>query len=844
MDLFDLRKWSGFAKAGGDAAEPAYIDQVAIDSRRIETTTSSLFVALPGVATDGHHFVPNASKWGASYALVKQDYRPLEPLEKTVLLRVDDPLRAVQEIAQSYRAQLPTKIIAITGSYGKTMVKDLLHVMLKSVYRTAASPESFNSQIGVPLSLFTISKNHEMAILEAAISEKNEMDHLASMLQPDYGILTPVGKKHLDKLGDLRTLMTELIKLFKHSPGLQWTLMPHTVQVEPFLNQIKAPTSFWNQSEDKTPHAERIATQHELSIPYQISFPGHEPYVGNITSGFSYYIDLLNMTIKAAWKLGVPAEAICKTLENYVLEPIRTEIWKSPLGVTFVNDNYSEDPQSVDKAFKFIDQTTGKGRRIFLFGGLRGDHASYDYRRVGYMLSRHKVDMLCLIGNRPFEPLIQTLSAESPSTTIIKTETYPEALELFKTTMHNDDIVLIKGEKKEPLDKLTEHFHESLCTNLCLVNLAAIEKNIKAIRQKLPQGNRIMVMVKALAYGTDDFRIAKFLHTCGIDILGVSYVDEGIALKRGGVSQAIFVLNAADYEISKIVKWDLEVGVSDAAFIEKLAGEASLKGKRIKVHLHLDTGMSRFGCRFEEVLPLTQRILECPSLKLEGIMTHFACADDPKEDAFTESQANRLDQAIQLLKQKGIEIPWRHAANSSGALRFDFPSFNMVRIGLAVYGLYPSEATKQALELRLAISLISRIVGINHCRKGDTISYARTYRVEQESQKIAVLPIGYFDGLHRNYSGRGHVIIRGEKAPMVGKICMDFMMVDVTNIPHVGIGDPVLIFGEDEYGDYLSPEDLALKGDSIIHELITCLGPRIQRVFVYEDINPTLKQSR
>jgi alanine racemase/UDP-N-acetylmuramoyl-tripeptide--D-alanyl-D-alanine ligase len=210
--------------------------------------------------------------------------------------------------------------------------------------------------------------------------------------------------------------------------------------------------------------------------------------------------------------------------------------------------------------------------------------------------------------------------------------------------------------------------------------------------------------------------------------------------------------------------------------------------------------MSRFGCRPEEALALARLIKDCPFLEFEGIMTHFACADNPEDDDFTRQQATTFEKVIQEMQQKGIHVPWKHAANSAGAVRFHYPQFNMVRIGLAVYGLYASEATKSALELRLALSLTSRIVGVNLCKTGETISYGRSYKVRNDNQRIAVLPIGYFDGLHRNYSGKGHVLIRGQKAPMVGKICMDFMMVDVTQIPNATVGDSVLIFGEDEYG--------------------------------------------
>ncbi|MFV0340029.1 MAG: alanine racemase [Parachlamydiaceae bacterium] len=834
MDEFDLRNWKGFEASGGDSSKKALISQVTIDTRRIESE-DALFVALPGTKTDGHHFIPHAAQFGVKYALVKKSFKKKIKHPGLTLLKVDDPLTAMQEIAETYRKSLPVKIVGITGSYGKTMVKDLLAELLKPVYKIKASPESFNSQIGVPLSLFTLSKEDEIGLIEAAISEPGEMDRLSKMIAPDYGIVTPPGIKHLDTLSDFSILISELMKLFTQSDRLQWVSLPLMEATKPHCASIQEGLQFWNIPSEFHPHADRVEEPRELSLPFEIRFPDHPSYQGRISSGFYYYLDLLNMTVKAAWNLKVPPEKICKALDKYVLEPIRKEIWKSPLGVTFVNDSYSEDLQSIERAFQFMADTTGKGRKVFLFGGLKGKHKPSDYKLAGEIIARHKTDLVCLIGEHPFEPLISSVLQKRHSTKFLRAKNYKEALALYQTCMKANDRVLIKGEKKEPLEELTESFHESLCSNLCLINLASIEHNIKAVKKKLLPDTRIMVMVKALAYGTDDFRIAKFLKTCGIDILGVSYVDEGVALKRGGVSQAIFVLNAADYEIAKVVKWDLEVAVSNSQFVQQLAEEALRQKKKIKVHVHIDTGMSRFGCRPKEAYTLVKEILSHPELTLEGIMTHFTSSDDPKEDAVTLFQAKKLEELNHRLEQEGIFVPWKHAANSAAALRFQFPSFNMVRIGLAVYGLYPSQAAKDALQLKLAISLISRIVGINHCKKGDTVSYGRTYLVENECQRIAVLPIGYFDGLHRNYSGCTHVMVRGKKAPMVGRICMDFMMVDVSDIHEAKIGDPVLIFGEDEFGDYLSPEDLAKKGDSIIHELITCLGPRIQRVFVYEE---------
>lgn len=833
MDPFDLRLWSKFKAAGGKTSDPAIVDQIAIDSRRIDSP-NSLFVALPGSISDGHLFVANS---GARYAVVKKGWEPTEPLPNTTLLHVDDPLKALQQIAHSYRKQLKTKIIAITGSYGKTMVKDLLHAIVSRTKVAVASPESFNSQIGVALSLLTINQDHEIAIIEAGISKKSEMDVLAKIIAPDYGVLTHIGKKHLATMGDKKTIAGEKMKLMIQAPVGSWTLLPQDPLIMPYLDKLGSTHYFWNESNLLLPHAMSIPAAQTSSMPYRVSFPDGNEYIGQTTFGFYYFLDLINISVKAAWLAGIPSEAICSALKDYTPEPMRTELWKSPIGTLFINDTYCSDPQSVDQALKYFDQAPSHSRKVFVFGGMRGkkQHLEIDYRRIGQAITRSKVQLLLLVGSHKFNSLVEQVEKHSPQTEISFCANYNDAINQMRARIKDDDVVLIKGEKKESLDTITEAFNDSICNNQCIVNLAAVQANIATIRAKLPKGDRILVMVKALAYGTDEVRMAKFLATCGVDILGVSYVEEGVVLKRAGVTQDIFVINAAIYEAAKVVKWELQIGVNDKELIKAVASEASRQNKVIKVHLHVNTGMGRFGCRPEEALELSKLILDCPSLALEGIMTHFACADNPADDPFTLQQASCMENIIQTVEAQGIKIPWKHASNSSAVMRFEFPQFNMARIGLAVYGLYPSEAAKKCMDLRLAVSLVSRIVGINLCKNGESISYGRSYTVTRDQQRIAVLPIGYFDGLHRNYSGKGHVIIRGHKAPMVGKICMDFMMVDITDIPMANIGDAVLIFGEDEYGHYLSPEDLAMQGDSIVYELITCLGPRIQRVFVYEE---------
>lgn len=835
MDPFDLRLWKGFTSANGNNDSPAIVDQITIDSRRIDSK-NALFVALEG-NRDGHRFISHAIKSGVRYILAKKDWIPSEPLGNTTLLQVDHPLSAFQEIAGTYRQQMKCRVIAIAGSYGKTMVKDLLNDILKTTYRVAASPESFNSQIGVPLSLLTITKDHEIALIEAGISEKNEMDTLSSIIDADHCIITHIGKKHLSTLGNLHTSAGEMMKLLKKNQKDQWAILPYDPHVLHHLNNFVVSPYFWTNKTDHLPHASFTSEESSNKMSYRVQFPDGTHYSGQITSEFYYFLDLINITLKAAWLLNSTTHTICESLQNYNPEPMRTEIWKSPTGALFINDTYCSDPQSIDSALKHLDHGNAHCRRIFIFGGMRGkhQHIENDYKRIGKAIHAGNIDLLILYGPHDYTPLIDEVTRLSSKIEIQQKATIQSLLEFLQPLIKADDAILFKGEHKLPIDLITKTFNDSTCNNQWIINFSAVAANIEHIRNKINRHTRCMVMVKALAYGTDNIRMAKFLETCGIDILGVSCIDEGVALKRAGATQSIFVINAAIYEAEIAVKWDLEIGVSDQLLIEEIAAKALHQKKKIKVHLHVDTGMGRFGCRPEKALGLAILIQQHPSLILEGIMTHFSCADDPAQDAFTISQTEQFDRVIAELKKHSINPPWRHAANSSGCIRFNFKQYNMVRIGLAVYGLHSSEASQQAMELRLAHSLVSRIVGINHSKKGESIGYGRRYCVERDHQKIAILPIGYFDGLHRNYSGKGVVIVRGRKAPMIGNICMDFMMIDVSDIPNADVGDSVLIFGEDEYGHFLSPEELASCGNSIVHELVTCLGPRIQRLFVYEE---------
>lgn len=755
--VIDLHFWNH------SLPENCTANTVAIDSREI-FHPQTLFVALSGTKTDGHQFVDAALENGAMGAIVREDF-PDRP--GVLLIRVKDPLKALQELALSHRIRMGTKIVGIAGMYGKTMLKDLLGKIVSGHQHTFVSPGSYNSQIGVPLSLLKIRPEHTIALVEMGASEVGELKRLGEIVQPDHMIITRIARRYITTFYSEEKIASEIDHLLGCVKEGNWRLIPEHSSLKYHPDNI-----IWNRPQTELPHANQISAVGVAPLKYQVAFSDTPGIEGKAHHCFHYIIDLLNMLIKGASLCGTPEQTIRTQLELFSPEPIRTEIWKSPTGILYINE-----PLSAERRF------------------------SLDLIRKWAPHGRHHV-----------------IEGENPAAQFQRIE----------EELRPQDAVLIRAS--------TKIYPADLPNNRCVINLAAIRENLTSLQRKCGQNTRLMVMVKAFAYGMDDLQIARFLSTCGINILGVSCMDEAIALRRAGVTQAIFVIHVPAYEIKKALEWDVEIGISDSATLQAIIAEKPVTP--LKVHLHVDTGMKRFGIHPEQALDLASEIHNSPYVSFEGIMTHLACADDPRQDAFTLKQISDFDAVIAALQHEGINPLWKHAANSGGLLRFNWPQYNMARIGLAAYGLYSSKAS-QTIPLRLSVSLQSRIVCLNTCRKGESVSYGRQYHATKDSETIAIVPIGYYDGLHRNYSGKGYTLIRGQKAPLVGNICMDFMMVNVTDIPEVAVGDSVLIFGEDDHGNLIPPEDVALSGNSIIHELISCLGPRIQRFFIVEEAQTT-----
>ena len=359
------------------------------------------------------------------------------------------------------------------------------------------------------------------------------------------------------------------------------------------------------------------------------------------------------------------------------------------------------------------------------------------------------------------------------------------------------------------------------------VSLSAVEQNLAALHSRLPSGTRLMPMIKANGYGTGALELAQCLAELGVDLMGVAFVQEALTLRAQGFQGDLFVCQPNGDEFPYALDAGLQLAMMSIKQVDELEQLCSEKGVRATVHLKVNTGLNRFGCAPDTALCIARAIAQSPHLQLDGIMTHFACADDPAEDAFTLAQVACFDQVIAEIEAHGIPLPWRHAANSAGIQRFELPQYNMARPGISLMGVPPSASDLPQTPLRLAPRLESAIVHINQCEPGDSISYARSYTCRRPCERIAAIPIGYADGIQWGFRNKGSFLVRGKEAPLVGNICMDTTLIDITHIPEAELGDPVLLFGSEH-----PPTLLAEQWGTIPYQLLVALGPRITRKFV------------
>ena len=806
------------------------VRRVAIHSRDVSPGT--IFVALKGESRDGHSFLAEAFKNGATAAIVAQDAVAEMPIDPAwPLLVVKSPLQSLQDLASAYRKRVYRRTIAITGSNGKTIVKDALGALLRG-RSIMTSPGSYNSQIGLPLAILSADAPVDLGILEVGVSEPGEMKTLESIAAPHYGILTNIGMAHYAAFGSRMAIAAEKMQLFRNLPPEGWLILPHG---EPLVAnpaaRPKCRIEFAGSEEQQLSLEPLTFTEQGqlLKLSERGKTSGRSVLVRTRSPEI---IENLQIAATAAFMLGVSVDEIGDGLANYQPASTRLEIWLSNDNIRVINDTHSADPISVRAALRTAAlNAPPSGRKIFAFSGMRdlGEQAEPQHHQVGLLAAENRYDHLFLVGNGYLKSTAASYNAQLPDGKITWVET-PESLKgQLVPLLHPGDTILFKGPRNGGMDDAAKDIWSYIAQRCLWVDLSAIKENVATFQRHCGDRVAILAMLKALAYGTDLVELSSWIGRLGIQHIGVSSTSEGIAARKAGVVQKIYVFLPHEDDVDNLVRFDLTPIVYSEELLESYARKLRGRSSPLSIHLKVDTGMHRLGVEPSIIPKVVQQMRDSKVLQLTGLCTHFAAADESQHDDFTREQIDTFMNVISVARDGGFDDLQVHAANTAATIRFPEAHFNMVRIGLGLYGIFPCQDFKSSIELRLAIGVTSRIAGLKEFPSGASVGYSRSYRVNCRILG-GIVPFGYDDGLPRSLGSEGHVLVEGEPAPILGRISMDQIMIDVSHISGVTVGSEVLLYGT-HGGHTLRPEIVAASAQTIPHELLIRLGRRVHRIF-------------
>lgn len=738
---------------GKEDPDDSLIQEVSFDSRKIVDGRNVLFFAFKGEFRDGSDFIIDAYSKGVRHFVVEQIIDTTQ-FEGAQFLSVSNVLESIQKLAAYHRSQFKGKVVAITGSNGKTIVKEWLSTLLIGQYHIARTPKSYNSQLGVALSILEITKSTDIAIIEAGISKPNEMDRLWEMIRPTHGILTHIGSAHLENFLSVDELIGEKLKLFQK---VEITIAPANLN---YLNGVKT-----------------ISREHYQYLISLVSFNNE------------HLIDNAVLAIAMAEELGVDPSKLERGVKQLQPLTMRMESFNGNDNNLIINDTYSLDLDSLKLSLEYqIAKADGRSRVVII--GLQEKE------------SARKEAIMKMV--KEFEPI--ELHFYSPS----------KPLEWnFK-----DTCMLLKGSREMKMESLVKRLRQKFHQTYLEIDLSAIRHNIGVFKSRLLPDTKMLCMVKAASYGSDAKAMGKFLQDSGIHYLGVAYVDEGIELRRAGVTLPILVMNTEEGSFDACIENNLEPVFFNLALLDRfvhLLIDSSIEG--YPIHIKLETGMNRLGFNHTEISELIAYIKGQPEVYIRSIYSHLAEAD-VIDSPFTKTQIERFNLMCDQFENE-FKTPFlRHLLNSSGITNYPEAQFDMVRLGIGMYGVNNDPY------LRPAIQWVSSISQIKEVKAGESVGYNRSFVADKDT-RIAVIPVGYADGFSRSLSnGKGSVFIDGKQCDVVGNVCMDMIMVEIGNLS-ANAGDKVEIIGPHQ-----PVQSFASKLNTISYEVMTGFSSRIHRVYI------------
>jgi Alr-MurF fusion protein len=796
------------------------IENLVYDSRRILQPSSSLFFALKTARNDGHKYLASAHKKGIRNFIVSE--KPEKELTDSNVILVEDTLYALQELASLHRNNFSFPVIGITGSNGKTIVKEWLNHLLEEDYQVVRSPKSFNSQIGVPLSVWQINEQHTLGIFEAGISNPREMEQLERIIHPTIGVLTNIGEAHNEGFLDSTHKLAEKLLLFKNCA----VLIARNKDVGGKKELIEKNTKLitWGSAESNVFVLNAILKQKErteITLTYEsLTNAIVIPFVDDAS------IDNAISCCCVMLVLGYNADTIRKRIANLHAIDMRLQLKHSFNDSLVINDSYSADVTSLKIALDFLkQQSSGLNRTVILSEFVESGKTNEElYTEIANLLNNYEIKKLVAIGERMIEQVKGRLSPSVSFQGYLSTDDF---INEFRSSQFYQEIILIKGARKFEFERIASLFEKKLHQTVLEINLNALAHNLKEYQKLLQPSTKIMAMVKAFSYGSGGAEIASVLQFHNVDYLGVAYADEGMELVKAGISLPIMVMNAEESSFQSIVDYNLQPVIYSSDLLHKFEGYLREQGiKSYPVHLEIETGMNRLGFSISEVENLAKYIATS-SLQVQSVFSHLAASEDPLQDDFTKQQANTFNKAVEIINQS-ISYPFlKHLSNSAAIVRHPQLQMDMVRLGIGLYGVEIDN--NQLLELIPVATLRSTIAQLKHLKKGETVSYNRKGVVNRDSI-IATVRIGYADGYSRQFgNGTGRMLVTGKLAPVIGAVCMDMTMLDVTDIGDVSEGDEVILFGSQ-----IPVQNVAKWINTIPYEIMTSVSQRVKRIYFHE----------
>lgn len=803
---------------GNFHSEP--IEWISVDSRSSQHISQTLFFALVGNRHNGHQYLPELSKMGVRYFVVSQ--LPNQLSSQNTYLLVPDTQVALQKLAAYYRGLFHFPIIAITGSNGKTIVKEWLNFLLSPEYSIIRSPKSYNSQTGVPLSVFQINQFHNLGIFEAGISTVSEMEKLETILKPNIGILTNIGSAHNEGFESVKQKIAEKLKLFQHCEILiykkddlvdevissdfkskkikllSWSLLDSTADV-----QVK--TSFIHLKETQI-QANYLGNEYQFTIPFW-----DQASVENAISCLCLML-----------QLNYHQQDIQYRMQDLFPVNMRLQIKPGINNCLLIDDSYSCDYQSLTIALDFLEHQKQHKNKTVILSDIKQSGLSDEvlYPSIFELLNKNHIHKIIVVGS----VISQYAHAYEKVKSFPNT---PSLISQLDSLELEDETILIKGARDFGFEQVVKALEYRNHETVLEVNLNAITHNLNYYRSKLKPGVGIMVMIKAFGYGIGGYELAKLLSYHHVNYLGVAFADEGISLRNSGIQTPIMVLNPEISSFYSIIQNQLEPEIYSIRGLKAFLQVAKeLDVKNYPIHLKLDTGMHRLGLEKIHLEELMLLIKNNSLIKVQSILSHLAASDDDAFQEFTWGQIQLFKEMSEVIIKELPNKPILHIANTSGISNYPEAQFDMVRLGIGLYGVSNNPEETQLLQ---SVSTLKSVISqIKTILPQESVGYSRKY-IANKTITTATIPIGYADGISRALSnGVGYVLIAGKPAYIVGNVCMDMIMVNVTDID-CKEGDEVIIFGE-----LPTVSEIAQKLNTIPYEILTGISQRVKRVF-YRD---------